>query len=165
MNNWKRWDTILVRKLFIRKFIGLSFIMKYLHFQSGVRLIDEFLAKSGVNNCSNFRETADVISKIAFKMFLGISPDISSWNKENTAFSLIFIDNPLIDFVELPPQYQDLSYCGLLCGVIRGALEMVQLQVECKFVKDTLKGDDVSEMRVELKGTVKNVMADEYKEK
>jgi hypothetical protein len=40
-------------------------------FNIGVRLIDEFLAKSGVNNCSNFRETADVIAKVAFKMFLG----------------------------------------------------------------------------------------------
>lgn len=42
---------------------------------------------------------------------------------------------------------------------------MVQLQVECKFVKDSLKGDDATELRVELKGTVRNVMADEYKEK
>jgi hypothetical protein len=31
-------------------------------------------------------------------------------------------------------------------------------------VRDVLKGDDVSEMRVELKGVVKNVMADEYKD-
>lgn len=131
----------------------------------GVRLIDEFLAKSGVTNCSNFRETADVISKVAFKMFLGISPDISGWNKENSAFSLIFVDNPLVDFVELPPQYQDLSYCGLLCGVVKGALEMVGLNVEARFVKDTLRGDDITEMRVELKGLVKNQMADEYKEK
>ncbi len=130
-----------------------------------MRLIDEFLAKSGVNSCANFRETADIISKVAFKMFLGISPEVSSWNSENTAFSLIFNDNPLIDFVELPPQYQDLSYCGLLCGIITGALEMVQLQVDCKFVKDVLKGDDITELRVELKGLMKNVMADEYKEK
>jgi hypothetical protein len=161
MSNWRRWVTTLVSSEWVR---GTHFSF-YFEICLGVRLIDEFLAKSGVTNCSNFRETADVISKIAFKMFLGISPDISAWNKEGTAFSLVFIDNPLVDFVELPPQFQDLSYCGLLCGVIKGALEMVQLQVDCKFVKDTLKGDDVSEMRVELKGTVKNVMADEYKEK
>lgn len=98
-------------------------------------------------------------------MFLGISPEISSWNRENTAFSLIFNDNPLVDFVELPPQYQELSYCNLLCGIIAGALEMVQLQVSCSFVKDVLRGDDVTELRVELKGMMKNVMSDEYKEK
>jgi hypothetical protein len=131
----------------------------------GVRLVDEFLAKSGISNCSNFRDTADVIARVAFKMFLGISPDVNSWNKENTAFSLVFSDNPLIDFVELPPHYSELNYCNILAGVIKGALEMVQLQVECKFVKDVLKGDDTTELRVELKGTVRNVMSEEYKEK
>mmetsp|Transcript_32168 Transcript_32168/g.54247 ORF Transcript_32168/g.54247 Transcript_32168/m.54247 type:complete len:189 (-) Transcript_32168:115-681(-) len=130
----------------------------------GVRLIDEFLAKSGVSNCSNFKETADIISKVAFKMFLGIIPAVTSWNKEENAFSLIFNDNPLVDFVELPPQYQNLQYCNILCGVVKGALEMVQLQVVCTFVKDILKGDDVTEMRVELKGLVKNEMSEEYQE-
>lgn len=86
----------------------------------GVRLIDEFLAKSGVQNCSNFKETADVISKVAFKMFLGISPEVTAWNKDNTAFSLLFTDNPLIDFVELPPQYSNLQYCNVLCGIVKG---------------------------------------------
>lgn len=128
-------------------------------------MIDEFLAKSGVNNCSNFRETADVISKVAFKMFLGISPEVTNWNSENTSFTLVFNDNPLVDFVELPPQYQDLAYCGILCGIIKGALEMVQLQVDCKFVKDILKGDDTTEMKIELVGAVKHSMADDYKEK
>jgi trafficking protein particle complex subunit 3 len=45
-----------------------------------------------------------------------------------------------------------------------GALEMVQMSVECRFVRDVLKGDDTNELRVELKGMVKNVMCDEYKE-
>ena len=42
---------------------------------------------------------------------------------------------------------------------------MVQLQVDCKILKDVLKGDDTTELRVELKGMMKNTMADEYKEK
>lgn len=37
----------------------------------------------------------------------------------------ILDDNILTDFVELPEGCQQLSYCQLLCGVIRGALEMV----------------------------------------
>lgn len=130
----------------------------------GVRLVDEFLAKSGINSCSNFKETADIISKVAFKMFLGIVPEVTNWNKENTAFSLIFNDNPLVDFVELPPQHQNLQYCNILCGVIKGALEMVQLQVICSFARDTLKGDEASELRVELKGLVKNEMSEEYQD-
>lgn len=34
-------------------------------------------------------------------------------------------DNPLVDFVELPENCNALKYCNVLCGVIRGALEMV----------------------------------------
>lgn len=43
------------------------------------------------------------------------------------AFSLIFDENPLTDFVELPQEAVDggLSYIKILEGVIRGALEMV----------------------------------------
>jgi hypothetical protein len=130
----------------------------------GSRLIDEFLAKSGVSNCSNFKETADTIAKVAFKMFLGVTAEVANMSADGQSFSLIISDNPLTDYVEIPPQYQDLCYCKLLCGVIKGALEMVLLQVECQYVKDVLKGDDVSEIRVELKGVVKNVMAEEYNE-
>ena len=36
-------------------------------------------------------------------------------------------DNLLTDFVELPEVCEKLCYCQLLCGVIRGALEMVSL--------------------------------------
>jgi hypothetical protein len=162
MSNCIEWDITSVGELL--NCVEALFLSLFSSFV-GVRLIDDFLAKSGVDNCSNFRETADVISKVAFKMFLGITPEVVNWNKENTAFSLVFVDNPLVDFVELPPQYMELSYCNLLCGIIVGALEMVQLQVGCTFVKDVLRGDDGTELRVELKGLMRNVMSDEYKEK
>lgn len=130
----------------------------------GVRLINEFLAKSGVSNCSNFRETADTIAKVGLKMFLGVTADVTSWNSESSAFSLVLSENPFIEFVELPPHLTDLHYCNILCGVLKGALEAVEVQIECKIVKDALKGDDVTEFRVELKGMVRSAMSDEYKE-
>ena len=37
----------------------------------------------------------------------------------------ILEDNPLVEFVELPEQYNKLWYSNILCGVMRGALEMV----------------------------------------
>jgi hypothetical protein len=61
----------------------------------GIRLIDEFLAKSGVNNCQDFRETAEVIAKVAFKMFLGVNAEVAQWNADNTSCSLLIYDNPL----------------------------------------------------------------------
>jgi len=49
-------------------------------------------------------------------------------------FSLTFDDNPLAEFVELPEEALEggLWFSNVLCGVIRGALEMVcfrQLQL------------------------------------
>jgi len=127
----------------------------------GVRLIDEFLAKSGVASCSNFKETAQVIAKIAFKMFLGITAEVVKWRDDGKQFSLTFKGNPLIDFVELPAQYADLNYDNILCGVIRGALNMVNLVVECAFVSSELKGGTESEIRVTLKEVVQEVYQDE----
>lgn len=128
----------------------------------GMRLVEEFLAKSGVSSCTDFAETADVIAKVAFKMFLGVAVDVASWNTEKTACSLLLYDNPLADYVELPTN-ANLYYSNVLCGVIRGALEMVQLKVECYFVRDTLRGDDVNEIRLELKERIKDEMAEEYR--
>ena len=31
----------------------------------GIRIIDEFLAKSGVASCNNFRDTAEMIAKVS----------------------------------------------------------------------------------------------------
>ena len=61
----------------------------------------------------------------------------------------------------LPPQYQNtLWYSNLLCGVIRGALDMINMKVNCYFDKDTLKGDQTNEIILELKEIVK----DKYEE-
>ena len=67
-------------------------------------------------------------------------------------------ENPIADFVELPEPYKNLWYSNMLCGILRGALEMVQMQVECRFVKDILRGDDRWEMQV----TLIEMLADEF---
>eukprot|EP01112_Ceratiomyxa_fruticulosa_P016587 TRINITY_DN5035_c0_g1_i1.p1 TRINITY_DN5035_c0_g1~~TRINITY_DN5035_c0_g1_i1.p1 ORF type:complete len:190 (-),score=44.18 TRINITY_DN5035_c0_g1_i1:67-636(-) len=117
----------------------------------GMRLIEEFLARSNVGRCADFVETAEVIAKVGFKMFLGISATVTDWDVEKKEFSLILEDNPLTEFVELPEQYSKLWYSNILCGVIRGSLEMVQMKVEANFLRCTLHGDEVSEIRVILK--------------
>lgn len=131
----------------------------------GVRLIDEFSAKSGIRQCSNFKETADAIAKIGFKMFLGVNADITHWNTEFSACTLVIYDNPLVEFVELPPQVSGvLWYSNLLCGILKGALASLQMRVDVSFLKDSLQGDETTELRLTFKGMIEETMGDEYKE-
>lgn len=98
----------------------------------GLRLIEDFLAKSNTGQCSNFRDTAEMISKVGFKVFMNITPTVNwavgAGSAEGREFGLVFEENPLADFVELPDDgraQDELWYSNILCGVLRGALEMV----------------------------------------
>eukprot|EP01114_Cavostelium_apophysatum_P018445 TRINITY_DN5703_c0_g1_i2.p1 TRINITY_DN5703_c0_g1~~TRINITY_DN5703_c0_g1_i2.p1 ORF type:complete len:215 (-),score=28.10 TRINITY_DN5703_c0_g1_i2:166-786(-) len=119
----------------------------------GQRLIEEFLARSNIPRCHDFKDTAEVIAKVGFKMFLGVTAQVANWDTKNNEFSLILEDNPLTEFVELPENFSSSNfyYSNILCGVVRGALEMLQMRVECKFVRCVLRGDDASEIKVTLK--------------
>ena len=81
-------------------------------------------------------------------MYLGVTPVVTNWSAAGDEFSLLLDSNPLSDFVELPDGHETLNYSNLLCGAIRGALEMVQLEVNVWFVQDHLKGDNSTELRV-----------------
>ena len=137
--------------------------LEQIGYSIGIRCIDEFLAKSNVPYCKNLEETAYVLGKTAFKMFLGINCDIQQHSQKS--FSLILQENPLSLFVELPEEYKDtLQYTIIYCGVIRGALEMLNYKVDCTLVKSTLRGDDVDEIKVDLKSVLQDGAGDDYHE-
>lgn len=143
----------------------------------GTRLIEDFLARSTLPRCSDFREVGESTARVAFKTFLGVSPSISHNPQTSSGlreFSLYFDENPLAEFVELPDEATGrasqagslglpggagstpsgapvagsgpgrptssvagagpgkdgspggLWYSQVLCGVVRGALEMVR---------------------------------------
>ncbi|ODV95849.1 hypothetical protein PACTADRAFT_2156 [Pachysolen tannophilus NRRL Y-2460] len=125
----------------------------------GLRLVEEFFAKTGLGRCTSFKDTSEVISKIGFKMFLNITPTVTNWSGDGKQFSLILDDNPLTDFVELPEDNNaanELWYSNVLCGVLRGCLEMVQLDCDVYFVSDVLRGDPITEMRLKLNKFLKD---------
>ena len=137
-------------------------------YSMGVRSVDEFLAKSEqasivVPPCTSLPETAQVLAKAGFRMMLGINVD-TVVAADGNSFSLLMQENPLALFVELPDEYKDLHYSIVYCGIIRGALEQVNLKVQCTFVRDMLQGDDVNEIRVQLKEILMDGAGDDYKE-
>ncbi|SGY68535.1 BQ5605_C004g02895 [Microbotryum silenes-dioicae] len=146
----------------------------------GVRLIEDFLARTGLTRCRDFSETGEVVSKVrcqlshpstlaptdplipispsqvAFRSLLFITPTLvhhpALSANQQPSFSLIFDENPLTDFVELPDEAIEggLNYAKVLEGVIRGALEMIQTSVTATIVSDALRGDEKTELRVTL---------------
>ena len=101
----------------------------------------------GVEKEELVRKTSEKI-QLAFKLFLNIQPTVTGWSATSDEFSLLFDANPLGEFVELPDHCYNLRYANLIAGAIRGAMEMVHIDVACWFVQDTLKGDNVTELRV-----------------
>ena len=123
----------------------------------GVRLIEDFLARTALPRCPNMVMTSEVISKIAFKIFLNITPLVDNWNSNKDSFSLILVENPLAEFVELPQDARkQLWYSNIICGVLKGALEMVQLDCDVNFVSDVLRGDASTEIKVKLNKILKD---------
>ncbi|KAJ1755533.1 hypothetical protein LPJ77_003844 [Coemansia sp. RSA 2523] len=122
-----------------------------LGYNIGVRLADDMFARTSLDRCSDIHATADVIAKIGFRMFLNTTPTVGLWSSDNE-FSLLVEDNPLNDFCELPPRAlgDGLWYSNVLCGVVRGALEMMHMQARVWFVRDVLRGDDTTEIRVRV---------------
>ena len=43
----------------------------------GIRLVDDFLAKTNTGKCRNFREAAKTIAETGFRMFLGCSAKVT----------------------------------------------------------------------------------------
>ena len=88
--------------------------------------------------------------QIGFKIFLNITPTVTNWTADNKQFSLLFDENPLADFVELPDDgraQDELWYSNILCGILRGALEMVREDILLRTMLFTylyIKGSNAS---------------------
>lgn len=113
----------------------------------GTRLINDFLSKTSTAKCRDIRDVADKI-KLAFQMYLNVTPNIDDWSESGDEFTVNLYGNPLTEFVELPNSLQNITYLNIIPGIIRGSLEMVSINVRSYIIKDQLKGDKETAIKV-----------------
>jgi trafficking protein particle complex subunit 3 len=144
----------------------------------GVRCIEEVLAKANYNSSNvvatqSFAADTPDICALAFRMFLGLQMDVhrgggtgggGSSDASTTSYTLVFADNPLATFVELPKEREGLEYSQLYAGMIRGMLEMLQFDVTATVTKTVLRGHDTNEITVELQQILQDGAGDDYHE-
>jgi trafficking protein particle complex subunit 3 len=146
----------------------------------GVRCIEEVLAKANYYNGSSgggggavptqsFAADTPDLCALAFRMFLGLSMEAhrgggGSETTAATAYTLVFTENPLATFVELPKEREGLEYSQLYAGMIRGILEMLQFDVTATVTKTVLRGHEVNEITVELKQILQDGAGEDYHE-
>ena len=112
----------------------------------GSRMIDEFFARlptSQQQPCREFRQSLEILTKTAMKMFLNTTCDYRMIEGKKNEVYLTFRDNPLAEYVILPPKIErELWYSNVLCGIIRGAFEQISVTVKAEFINDVLRGHE-----------------------
>lgn len=125
-------------------------------YNMGTRMVDEFFARQPPSSqapCPNFKYMTDVVSKQALKMFLNMVAETRNVDKDGRVCDFIFKENPLAEYVVIPPVCREstkLWYSNVYCGILRGALEMINITVKATFISDQLLGDNDTIIRVEL---------------
>ncbi|GAX28908.1 hypothetical protein FisN_20Lh219 [Fistulifera solaris] len=129
----------------------------------GIRFIEEVLAKAPELKVSQqFMETVDVV-KVAMKLFLGVTVEIVT--SADDQYIVKMNENPLMVFVELPEDRQDLQYNQLLAGMLRGMLEMLQFDCDVSISSSTTTGNkEIYELKVVLKQVLQGGAGEEYQE-
>lgn len=82
-------------------------------------------------------------------MYMNTSVSVEKWSEDGREFSLIIDENPFTEFLSLPEKLvkENLLYCNLFCGIIRGALEVLHMNVEVFLVH---RNDPQTEIRVKF---------------
>lgn len=121
----------------------------------GIRCIEEVLAKAPPEvRVTCFADTTTVL-RFALKLFMGVSAEFISHDEHS--YSIKLSENPLTVFVELPPDREDLPYSQLFAGMVRGMLEMLQYECDCRM-------DGNEKIDVNLKQILQDGAGEEYQE-
>ena len=144
------YGTLLVRLTKDIKDINeLNKKIESIGYEMGKRLVDDLI--------DDFQRGLDVsdLNKLMEKLiiqlaqyYLGI---LGSFNQvSEKEYHLIFPENPISFYVELPESLDGLCYSNIICGILRGMLEISGFEIQCEFVKDKMKGDEVNDLKITL---------------
>ena len=114
----------------------------------GKRLVDDLIDDfQRVDQSDQNKLMEKLLCQLA-QHYLGI---IGNYNQvgENE-FHLKFNQNPISLYVELPESLEGLCYSNIICGIMRGMLEITGFEVKCEFIKDKMKGDDINDIKITL---------------
>lgn len=70
------------------------------------------------------------------KKILGVTAQSTSVTPAGDEFSIVLESNPLVEFVEITPEWSKVCYSQVICGAIRGALEALHMEVLVVLVND-----------------------------
>jgi hypothetical protein len=144
------YGTLLVRLTKDIKDINeLNTKIELIGYDIGKRLIDDLIDDypRGLDPSDQNKLMEKLICQLA-QYYLGIIGNYSQTGENE--FHLKFTENPISLFVELPESLEGLCYSNIICGIMRGMLEISGFEVKCELVKDKMKGDDINDMKIAL---------------
>ena len=118
-------------------------------YEMGKRLVDDLIDdfQRGLDVSDQNKLMEKLINQLA-QYYLGI---IGTYNQvSEKEYHLIFPENPISFYVELPESLNELCYSNIICGMFRGMLEISGFEIKAEFVKDRMKGDDVNDLKITL---------------
>ena len=106
--------------------------MDLLGFNIGTRLADELLAKLPLSSTEiNFRSGVEEVVRPGMQLAFGVKTDVKAWGDQYKMAVLSLENNLLTRFVTFPTAKQVPQLCQLFCGIIRGVLRQLSLDVSC----------------------------------
>ena len=118
-------------------------------YEMGKRLVDDLIDdfQRGLDVSDQNKLMEKLICQLA-QYYLGI---IGNYNQVGEKeYHLIFTENPISFYVELPESLEGLCYSNIICGIFRGMLEISGFEVQCEFIKEKMKGDDINDLKITL---------------
>ena len=107
-------------------------------------------------------ETYKLMEKLICQLaqyYLGIIGTYTQTSEKE--FHLKFTENPISLYVELPESLEGLCYSNIICGIMRGMLEISGFEIKCEFAKDKMKGDDINDLKITLVKLIEERFIDE----